>query len=198
LLGLEHGYFETQQGNVAPNALLINAIGPPCQPATAWHSCEPAITLIPSFLITGVLAMVVAVVVLIWSAAFVQRDHGGVVLLLLMILLFLVGGGLIPLFFGVVAGIAGTKIGAPLPWWRAHLPTGTARVMVRLWPWILIAYLAWVSASWFVGSAFGDLMLLLGPLAAVGTPVLLVLILVTSFAYDIQTETETKDPESFD
>jgi hypothetical protein len=198
LLGLEHGYFETQQGNVAPNALLITAIGPPCQPATAWHGCEPALTLIPSFLVTGVLAMVVALVVLIWSAAFVQRDHGGVVLLLLMILLFLVGGGLIPLFFGVVAGIAGTKIGAPLPWWRAHLPTGTARVMVRLWPWILIAYLAWVSASWFVGAAFGDFMQRLGPLVPVATPVLPMLILVTSFAYDTQTKTETKDPESFD
>jgi len=165
LLGLEHGYFETQQGNVAPSALWINAIGPPCQPATAWHACEPAFTLLPSFLVTGVLAMVVAVVVLIWSAAFVQRDHGGVVLLLLAILLFVVGGGFYTLFFGVfagiaeIAGIAGIKIGAPLPWWRAHLPTGTARVMVRLWPWILIAYLAWVSASWFVGAAFGDLML---------------------------------------
>jgi hypothetical protein len=81
--------------------------------------------------------MVVAVVVLIWSAAFVQRNHGGMVLLLLMILLFLVGGGFYTLWFGIVAGIAGAKIGAPLPWWRAHLPTGTARVMVRLWPWIL-------------------------------------------------------------
>ena len=70
--------------------------------------------------------------------------------------------------------------------------------MVRLWPWILIGYLAWVPASWFVGAAFGDLMLRLGPLVPVATPVLLVLILVTSFAYGFQTETETKDPESFD
>ena len=198
LLGLEHGYFETQQGNVAPSALFIIAIGPPCQPATAWHACEPAFTLIPSFLVTGVLAMVVAVVVLVWSAAFVQRDHGGVVLLLLAILLFLVGGGFYTLFFGVFAGIAGIKIGAPFPWWRAHLPTGTSRVLVRLWPWILIAYLAWVSASWFIGAAFSDLMLQLAPLVTVATPVLLVLILVTSFAYDTQTETETKDPGSFD
>ena len=140
--------------------------------------------------------MVVAVVVLIWSAAFVQRDHGGLVLLLLTILLFLAGGGFYTLFYGVVAGIAGAKIGAPLPWWRAHLPTRTARVMVSLWPWILIAYLAWVSASWFVGEAFGDLMLRLTPLVTAATPVLLVLILVTSFAYDTQTETETKAPES--
>jgi len=190
LLGLEHGYFETLQGNVAPNAVLISAIGPPCQPAAVWHACEPALTLIPSFLATGVLAMVVAVVVLIWSAAFVQREHGGIVLLLLTILLFLVGGGFYTLWFGVVAGIAGAKIGAPLTWWRAHLPTRMARVLVRLWPWVLIAYLVWVSASWFIGSAFGELMLRLTPLVTAATPVLLVLILLTSFAHDIQTGTD--------
>ena len=76
LFGLEHGFFETQQGNIAPSGLVISAIGPPCEPASAWHACEPALTLVPSFLVTGVLAMVVAVVVLIWAAAFVQRDHG--------------------------------------------------------------------------------------------------------------------------
>jgi len=37
-----------------------------------------------------------------------------------------------------------------------------------------------------VGSAFGELMLRLAPLVTAATPVLLVLILVTSFAYDIQ------------
>jgi hypothetical protein len=35
-------------------------------------------------------------------------------------------------------------------------------MVVRLWPWILIAYLAWVFAPWFVGAAFNDLMLRLG------------------------------------
>ena len=58
LLGLEHGYFETLQGNAAPSAALISAIGPPCQPETAWHACEPAFTLVPSFFVTGFLAMI--------------------------------------------------------------------------------------------------------------------------------------------
>lgn len=29
LLGMEHGVFETLQGNVAPNGIMINAIGVP-------------------------------------------------------------------------------------------------------------------------------------------------------------------------
>jgi len=192
LLGLEHGYFETLQGNAAPSAALISAIGPPCQPETAWHACEPAFTLVPSFFVTGLLAMIVAVVVLIWAAVFVQRDHGGIVLLVLTVFLFLVGGGFYILWFGVVAGIAGTKIGAPLTWWRVHLPAGMARVLVRLWPWVLILYLVWVAASWFIGSAFGELMLRLTPLVTAATPVLLVLILLTSFACDTRTEAETR------
>jgi hypothetical protein len=67
LFGLEHGFFETQQGNIAPSGLVISAIGPPCEPASAWHACEPALTVIPNFLVTGVVAMVVALVVLIWT-----------------------------------------------------------------------------------------------------------------------------------
>ena len=58
LLGLEHGYVETLQGNAAPSAALISVIGPPCQPETAWHACEPAFTLVPSFFVIGLLAMI--------------------------------------------------------------------------------------------------------------------------------------------
>jgi hypothetical protein len=37
LLGLEHGYFETLQGNGAPSGIMISAIGFPCQPEKMWH-----------------------------------------------------------------------------------------------------------------------------------------------------------------
>jgi hypothetical protein len=42
-----------------PQGRLINSMGPPCQPETVWHACEPAITILPSFLITGILAVVI-------------------------------------------------------------------------------------------------------------------------------------------
>ncbi len=56
LLGLEHGFFETQQGSAKPGGLVIHAIGPPCQPHAAWHGCEPALSVIPSFRATGIAA----------------------------------------------------------------------------------------------------------------------------------------------
>jgi hypothetical protein len=190
LLGLEHGFFETQQGNVAPDSVVINAIGPPCERATAWHGCEPAFTIVPSFLVTGVLAMLAAAVVLVWAAAFVQRKHGGVVLLLLTTALFLVGGGFFTLWYGVVAGIAGTRIGAPFTWWRAHVGSGAERVLAALWPWILIGYLVWDVVAWLIGSVSNEVMLRLTPVTTAATPVVLILILLSGFARDTRPETE--------
>jgi hypothetical protein len=53
LLGIEHGYFETLQGNVAPGGMYILAIGPPCQTNKMWHGCEPAMTIIPNFFVVA-------------------------------------------------------------------------------------------------------------------------------------------------
>src|SRR6516164_6179943 len=120
LLGLEHGYFETRQGSVVSSGLLINAIGSPCQPSQEWHACEPAMTVVPNLLLTGMLTILCSLLVLIWAAMFVHRRHGGMILLLLAITLTLVGGGFVTLLLGIVAGVAGAKIHAPLLWWRAQ------------------------------------------------------------------------------
>jgi hypothetical protein len=53
--GIEHGFFETLQGNTAPSQLLISAIGPANR---FWPGGkETALTIVPSFFITGLLAM---------------------------------------------------------------------------------------------------------------------------------------------
>ena len=125
LLGLEHGYFETLQGNVAPSGIGIVAIGPPCQASRAWHACEPAMTIMPTFFVAGVLTIIVALIVLLWTAAFVHRKNGGLILLSLVLLL--VGGGFIPPVLGIIAGVVGTRIQAPFMWWRAHLSVYSRR-----------------------------------------------------------------------
>ena len=143
LLGLEHGAFETAQGNVAPGGLVISAIGPPCEPSTAWHACEPALTVVPDVLVGGVAAMGVALLVLVWVVFGLTRKHGGDVLFLLTIVLFLVGGGFVTLLVGMVSAFAGTHIGSRHLWWRTHVPTGATRSLARLWPWLLSIYLGW-------------------------------------------------------
>jgi hypothetical protein len=111
LYGVEHGYFETLQGSVAPSSIVISAVSPPCLPYPL--GCEPAMTMIPNFFVMGVLAIVFSLAVIIWAAAFVQRKNGGVVLILLSIIMLLVGGGLFPPVFGVIGGIIGTRIKQP-------------------------------------------------------------------------------------
>ncbi len=119
LLGMEHGLFETLQGNVVPKGIKILAVGPPGLPFPFGH--EPAMTLIPNFLVTGIFAMIFGLLIVIWAARFVQKKHGAVVLFLLSIILLLVGGGFGPITLLITASIAVAKIDKPLIWWRSHL-----------------------------------------------------------------------------
>jgi hypothetical protein len=81
LLGMQHGYFETLQGNVAPKGMLINAIAP--QASNMWQGGEPALTIIPNFLVTGFLSIIFGILVVMWSTGFIQRKKGSVVLTVL-------------------------------------------------------------------------------------------------------------------
>jgi hypothetical protein len=134
--GMSHGFFETLQGNTPTDGMFISAIG---EAHRMWvHGNEYALTLVPNFLITGILAMTVGLVIIIWSVGFVHRKHGPLVLLLLFILLFLVGGGVAQIVFFILICAVATRIDSPLTWWRTVLPAGVRQVLARLWPWSLI------------------------------------------------------------
>ena len=101
--GPEHGFFLIQRGDVRPHGLVITSIGPPCDPEQAWHLCEPAMTVVPSFLVSGIVATIVGLITMAWSAFFLHGRHGAVVLLLLCVTLLLTGGGLVPPIIGMLA-----------------------------------------------------------------------------------------------
>lgn len=103
--GVFHGIGEVLQGSLAPNGIMIQAY--PAMQATAG---EPAMTIIPNFLLTGILAIIMGITVTIWSAAFIERKNGGLILILLSIIMLLFGGGIIPVIIGVIGGIIGTRI----------------------------------------------------------------------------------------
>lgn len=191
VLGIEHGYFETRQGNETPGGIVISAVGPLCRASQAWHGCEPALTIIPNMRLTGILAMIAGVAVVLWAVAFVQRRHGGLILLLLTLVLFLVGGGFTTLFFGMVAGVLGTQIHTPMPWFRAHRLGVAVRLLAVLWPWVLIAYLVWFVVEPVLGYFFNDFVLKLTPLMTIATPVLLLLVVAIAYAHDIRKQWDT-------
>jgi len=80
ILGVEHGCFETLQGNVAPKALKILAVSPFELPFPFGH--EPAMTIVPSFLVTGILAILVGLAIILWSVASLQSRAGAGILFL--------------------------------------------------------------------------------------------------------------------
>jgi MFS family permease len=138
LAGIEHGIFEILQGNVKPDGLLIEAIGPSQR---FWeHSSETALTIIPNMILSGVLAMIFGVAVTTWAAYHVDKKHGARVLMILSIILWLVGGGFAPVLMAIFAFIAASRIDRPLNWWRAHLRGFPRDLLARLWPLSILVF----------------------------------------------------------
>ncbi len=186
LLGVEHGFFETLQGNITPGGVLMNAIGLPCRPDAVWHACYPALTLLPNLFLSGILAMLAGLSVALWAAAFIQRERGGQVLLLLSGLLLVAGGGFVSAFLGVVAGLAGSRMPTSLGWWRLGSVKGL-RFLAKPWPWSLALMGLWLPGSWVMGYFFGQAMLAAGFFLFLGFDLGLPLLTVFSgFVYDVQ------------
>lgn len=139
LSGMTHGFAETLQGNTPTGGLFINAVAAGSS-WTRWsEGGEGAFTVVPNFLVTGVLAMLVGLAIIVWSLGFVHRRHGPTGFLLLFVLLFLVGGGIGQVVFFIPAWAVATRIHAPLTWWRRALPAGLQHGLARAWPWLLTA-----------------------------------------------------------
>ena len=102
------------------------------------HGNEPAFTLIPNFLMTGIAAMLVGLAIMIGSLGFVHRKNGPTVFILLFILLLLVGGGVAQILFFPWIWLVSTRINRPLVWWRKTLPVKIQKPLGRLWPGSLI------------------------------------------------------------
>jgi len=169
LIAIQHGIFESLQGSRAPEGLMFNAIGPPCQPEMVWHACFPAMTLIPNLLVTGVTAIVIGTTLILWALFFVRRRYAGWILAILSIFLLLVGGGFVPVFIGMLAAIASRNLG------RSSARPRLA-FLAELWPWPLVLMALWLPGSWLLGYFFGPAMLSVGGLLFfvfdIGLPVL--------------------------
>ncbi len=104
--GASHGPGEILQGNIAPTGIIIEA-----WPALTLLAGEPAMTLTPSFSVSGIVTVVLGLAVTIWAATRIQSENGALVLILLSTMMLFVGGGLLPPVFGVVAGIICARVG---------------------------------------------------------------------------------------
>jgi len=185
--GPEHGYFEILQGNVRPPSLMFPSMGAPCVPEQIWHSCEPAITILPNLLLAGILASILGIVTMIWAGAFVHTKYGGPVLILLSVALLLTGGGVIPPIIGIIAGVVATQINVPLTGQRPNI---VLRFFAKLWPWPLVIFLVWIFGQLLFGYLINEFLMESGLLFLVLIVGLLALIIVSGFARDVQSQAD--------
>jgi hypothetical protein len=153
LAGIEHGVGEILQGSVRPEGLAIESW--PDSKAFEILGGEPALTVIPNLLATGIVAVIVAAAVAVWSVRFVERRHGGLVLVLLCVLLLLAGGGFGPPLIGVIVGFGATRIGAA----PVRRPGRVSQAVGRVWPWALgtavLGYLSLLPGTILLGQLLG-------------------------------------------
>jgi hypothetical protein len=150
--GLEHGYFEILQGNTKPISLMFPSMGPPCVPEKIWNACEPAMTILPNFLMAGILTVLLGLLIMLGSATFIQRKNGGLILIMLSVALLLFGGGFFPPIIGLIGGMAGLQINKPL----AGSFGSVTRFFAKLWPWPLVIFMVWILGQFPVGYFFND------------------------------------------
>ncbi len=151
LTGIIAGFFEILQGNNAPSGFVISTIGPNYSMADDFTYF--AITIIPNFLLTGILAIIISSLVIIWSVIFVHKKYGVIILLALSIMQMLVGGGWV-IDLATITCILATRIDKPPNWWRSHLPGNLRLWLAKLLPISLICY-AIVAFSMLVLSILG-------------------------------------------
>ena len=194
LAGIEHGIGEILQGNVAPSGVMILS-----WPGSAFFRIvagEPAMTIVPNLLVTGILAILFSLIFLLWATMFVQRKNGGLVLILLSIIMLLVGGGIFPPIIGIIIGILGTRINAPLTWWRSHLSVDLRHFLGKVWPWsFVVCLIGWLLLfpginifGYFFGVNNPTLTVIL-IFFALGS---LLLTIFTGFARDSQTQADSQ------
>lgn len=118
LAGFQHGVGNALQGNVPPDGIVIESW--PDAPAYEILSGEPAMSVIPNLLLSGIVTMIVAVVIAVWSIANLRSPRRGLELIGLSFLFLLVGGGFGPPLVGFIGGGAATRIDSRVQWLEAY------------------------------------------------------------------------------
>jgi hypothetical protein len=121
-------------------------------------------TVVPNLRLSGWQAIAVSLLALLWAVLSASRRRGGFVLIGLAIVMLLVGAGFVAPYTAVLAGVAATRIHAPVAPSPSRLPAGLQRMLGRLWPWTLLSFVAWSLGGWVVGRLFNRALLNLGVL----------------------------------
>ena len=138
--GMVHGVGEVRQGPIEPAGMFISSWTQ--GPIALYFDGDPAITLIPNLLYTGIMTLLISIIMVIYSVAFLEKKHSGLVLIILSVVLLIVGGGVGPPTLSLLAGIAGLGINSRHTWWRKHVKGNLQYFLSKAWPFVFLACLA--------------------------------------------------------
>ena len=142
IMGIEHGIGEVLEGNRPTDGVFILS-----WPDSAFFeimSGEPAMTIIPNYLATGLLAIFFSCIFLAVLAKSSLNGKAITLLFALLILMLLAGGGFGPPILGIIAVLIALKRNSPLKLW-SKLPSKLHSVLSRLWPWSFgLCLLGWL------------------------------------------------------
>jgi len=142
IMGIEHGIGEVLEGNRPPDGIFILS-----WPDSAFFEImagEPAMTMIPNYLLTGLLAILFSGLFLTVLARLSLNRRTIPLLFALLILMLLAGGGFGPPILGMIAVLIALKRDSPLKLW-SKLPSTLHRVLSRVWPWSFgLCLLGWL------------------------------------------------------
>jgi hypothetical protein len=110
LAGIEHGVGEILQGSVPPSGLVIESW--PGSPFFEIVAGEPAMTVIPNLLVTGILAVLLSLLFIAWVTRGIPHKYGSLVMVLLCLAMLLAGAGFGPPFLGLLLSIPAARAGA--------------------------------------------------------------------------------------
>jgi hypothetical protein len=134
---IDHGLLECMQGFHPAPGLIVNALGPGNN-WTAWkQGGEGAFTLIPNFLVTGMVATLLGLLLIVWSARFLDRPRGPAAFLALSVASFLTGGGVAQVLLFTLAWAVATRIRGSLALWKRFIPRAVRPLLGRFLPWTL-------------------------------------------------------------
>ena len=123
-LGAIHGASAALKGFVPVAGFVMASVG--------------AVTVLPNYLITGVIAMAVGLCIVLWTVFRIRTRLGPIVFLLLSILLLGVGGGIAHVPFFLIGWAVSTRINSPLSWWKKAVSRRVADRLARNWLGILV------------------------------------------------------------
>ncbi len=186
IAGLEHGFGEVLQGDIAPEGFFIQS-----WPNTKGYEIlngEPAMTIVPNLLITGILAIIVSIILMIWVIGFIERKYGSLILFILSVLLLLVGGGFGPPIIGFIITLAATRINSDFAWWKEHVSVSLRNSLSNLWKYLyVVSIISWFSL-WPGLVIAGYFFTLIDPLIVIILTLcsftMLLLTIFSAFAYD--------------